>query len=1260
MKKHFFRVLALVLLVLFPIQNALAEYCTMSGNMSQGGRKLNSFTLSDGVNSVSLSSIQTSYTSAIYYDGTSSVLTTSPGATLSFSALDWTGSWMHAYVFIDYSQDETFDQTLNADGTTGGELVSYNFYSSTGAATGTNSLGTTTSNNCGVTQANMPSWTLPTTLAAGDYRLRFNVAWNSIDPCGYTDMAANGGAMVDVILRVEAATTARTITVAKNPAEGGTVTINGSDVESLNAEGNITLVATANRGYDFTGWTLEGETVSTDVTYIDATAGDKTYTANFAAKTAYPVMTYVYTNNLQQANRYLKEVVATQGENVTTVFSATTEDELPRVDPTATNTAMTEAQGALVDKTATPIIIEQGATEFTVNFKGWTESMTIGGTASATQLQWTQQALFIDWNNNFDFYDEGENYGKSSNTMGNDGGVCESFISADGYTRTISIPSGVEPGTYRMRVSYNEPTDNSAAWDQTLFTTMNCQTRNGKSYDFAIQVVAGATPRTITLEATPAEGGVVKANDTVGGVADAEGIVTIVAEASEGYRFVNWTNKATSEVVSEEATFTNNEEGDVTYVATFEIIPTYNVTVTLPDAAQGAIQINGEAAQSSYTVYEGTAVEMTAIPAYGYAFSKWIINGSEYGENPFSVPSINIDATVEALFVAQTDEEIYASLCKPSYSGAGNTTFVSSASMNVSTDTTTIDLGTLGVLGQNGYIEAAEVYAGEVFNLNLTYTLNWGDLTLYQIEKGEATAIYGPFEGSWVSGGSTATVLTNIVNAGLTVNGTTVAYPITISNDAKVGDLIIIRAMTGGSSACETGINEGGYLDFIFKVAGAPVPTYAVSAEAAPAEGGQVTISANEVEENGTVELTATANEGYEFVNWTVNETEVSTEASFTSEAISAETVFVANFQTKEYTITYIVDGEEYATDTYAFGAAVTAQAAPEKEGCTFSGWSEVPATMPANDVEVTGTFTVNSYTITYTVDGEEYATDTYAFGAVVTAQVAPEKEGYTFSGWSEIPETMPASDVEVTGTFTINSYTITYIVDGEEVGSETYAYGATVTAMGTPVKEGYTFSGWSEVPSTMPANDVEVTGTFTVNSYTITYIVDGENYATETYDFGATVTPIAAPTKAGYTFSGWSTIPATMPANDVEVTGTFSIKPSLDVTTENKEESTDAEYSTVTVANEQVWDVQANTITADKVAVKVEADGTTPEIKIEDGGQITAVLEVSRVVEKEKWALMSLPFAVDLANVTVDGAPAVKDSNIKVLVYDASYRATN
>ena len=179
--------------------------------------------------------------------------------------------------------------------------------------------------------------------------------------------------------------------------------------------------------------------------------------------------------------------------------------------------------------------------------------------------------------------------------------------------------------------------------------------------------------------------------------------------------------------------------------------------------------------------------------------------------------------------------------------------------------------------------------------------------------------------------------------------------------------------------------------------------------------------------------------------------------------------------------------------------------------------------------------------TITYIVDGEVYKSYEVEYSATIIPEPEPTKEGCTFSGWSEIPETMPTHDVTVTGSFIPNNYSLTYIVDGEVYKTYTVTYGTSIAPEPVPTKEGYTFSGWSYIPATMPATDVVVMGTFTISSYTLTYKVDGQVYKTYTVEYGAAITPEPEPTKEGYTFSGWSTIPATMPDHDVTVTGTFT-----------------------------------------------------------------------------------------------------------------------
>ena len=271
--------------------------------------------------------------------------------------------------------------------------------------------------------------------------------------------------------------------------------------------------------------------------------------------------------------------------------------------------------------------------------------------------------------------------------------------------------------------------------------------------------------------------------------------------------------------------------------------------------------------------------------------------------------------------------------------------------------------------------------------------------------------------------------------------------------------------------------------------------------------------------------------EGYTFSGW-----------SEIPETMPAHDVTVTgSFTVNTYTLTYMVDGEVYKTVDYAYGTAITPEDEPAKEGYTFSGWGDIATTMPANDVTVSGTFTVNTYTITYQLDGEFYKSYDIDFGSAITPEAEPTKEGYSFSGWSEIPEVMPALDITVTGEFTINKYMLTYIVDGEEYKSLELEYGTTLNSEAEPEKEGYTFSGWSEIPETMPAYDVIINGTFSVNTYTLTYIVDSAVYTTYVIDYGTAITPEEDPTKEGHTFSGWSDIPKTMPAHDVNVTGTFT-----------------------------------------------------------------------------------------------------------------------
>ena len=260
----------------------------------------------------------------------------------------------------------------------------------------------------------------------------------------------------------------------------------------------------------------------------------------------------------------------------------------------------------------------------------------------------------------------------------------------------------------------------------------------------------------------------------------------------------------------------------------------------------------------------------------------------------------------------------------------------------------------------------------------------------------------------------------------------------------------------------------------------------------------------------------------------------------------AADVTCVAQFTALGYTITYSVDGVVISayTEVHNYGDAISIREDEEKEGHTFSGWnpSTLPATMPAENIEVAGTFAVNQYTLEYYVDGSLYSAETYDFGESIVVIDEPSREGFTFSGWGEVPETMPAHDVTIEATFSINSYTLSYVLDGEPYSAETYEYNEEIVPIADPSKVGYTFSGWSEIPERMPAHDVTITGELVVNSHTITYIVDNEVYSADTYNYGETIVPIEAPSAVGYHFTEWSGITETMPDEDLEVIAVYDI----------------------------------------------------------------------------------------------------------------------
>ena len=239
------------------------------------------------------------------------------------------------------------------------------------------------------------------------------------------------------------------------------------------------------------------------------------------------------------------------------------------------------------------------------------------------------------------------------------------------------------------------------------------------------------------------------------------------------------------------------------------------------------------------------------------------------------------------------------------------------------------------------------------------------------------------------------------------------------------------------------------------------------------------------------------------------------TAQSFQQKNIAGDgsTVVDIYYNRNSYTVTYAVTGTvdpnpNYKQADYRFGQNVAAEAAAAKAGYDFIGWANEPAVMPANDVTATGYFVartdtayqVQHYKQNLEDDGFTLAETEELTGKTDTIATANPKTYTGFMLDRTVEGTVASGNIAGDGSlvlklyYTRNSYGVTYAYTGT-VPADASAlpekaavkYGAPVTVAEAATAKGHTFSGWSTGDFTMPAQDVEITGSFTANPYNVT-----------------------------------------------------------------------------------------------------------------------------------------------------------------------------
>jgi len=318
------------------------------------------------------------------------------------------------------------------------------------------------------------------------------------------------------------------------------------------------------------------------------------------------------------------------------------------------------------------------------------------------------------------------------------------------------------------------------------------------------------------------------------------------------------------------------------------------------------------------------------------------------------------------------------------------------------------------------------------------------------------------------------------------------------------------------------------------------------------------------------------------------------------------------------YTFTF-TDGQGNTLDAkdYRFGEEVIYISAPEKEGYTFDGWSEVLTLMPARNVTLYPAWTQNYYNIYYKLlssDTDFYHTHSIGYGEAITLIVpAPERTGYTFTRWDCDYTVMPAQDITVLAIWEKNSYNITYkLLPTDEEAHFTQSvkfYEAISFSAPAPERTGYTFTRWDCDYTVMPANDITVYAVWEKNIYTVYYklLPDGEVFESRNAAYNEEIPVLnLVPERRGYTFDGWRDLPGVMPADDVTVIAIWTARNDTVYTVNHHFETLTGGYET---ENENL---SGTTDTMSSAAAKTVIGFTAQEFEQQKiSGDGTTVIEI-------------------------------------------------
>jgi hypothetical protein len=537
----------------------------------------------------------------------------------------------------------------------------------------------------------------------------------------------------------------------------------------------------------------------------------------------------------------------------------------------------------------------------------------------------------------------------------------------------------------------------SVSFSGTAGTTYRILAGGYNSTDGTLQIVARVTGAnyTINLSASPSAGGTV----TGAGTYASGSSRTVTATANSGYSFSNWTESGN--IVSTSASYTFTLTANRTLVANFTPNPVnYTINVSASPSAGGTVTGGG-------TYASGTSRTVTATPNSGYSFTSWTESGNVVSTSASYTFTLTANRTLVANFTQNPVNYTINVSASPSAGGTvtGGGTYASGTSRTVT------------ATPNSGYSFTSWTESGNVVSTSASYTFTLtANRTLvanftqnpvnYTINVSASPSAGGTVTGGGTYASGTSRTVTATPNSGysftswtesgnvvstsasytftltahrtLVANFTTVAYTINTSSSPTAGGTTSGGGTYPiGSSRTVTATPNGGYsfvnwtehgsvvstsssYNFTLNsnrdlVANFATATYTISVSASPSAGGTVTGGGTYA--SGTSRtVTATANSGYTFSNWTESGTAVSSTASYTF-TLTANRTLVANFETVNLPTVQTNPATSVTRSSVVVNGLVLSNGGAAVDGYYFSYWtgSGTPVGVDPTQIAISG-----------------------------------------------------------------------------------------------------------------------------------------------------------------------------------------------------------------------------------------------------------------------------------------------------------------